>query len=160
MPWNQTVFNDRIAPAFAGMSANTRPSDDISRLVADAGGIGFGLPVWQGAAANQVTATFSVTIANFVGVTLRDVSLARTAADTAFLDKFKQGDACAVRREGAPVWVATAVTVTAGQLAYITPAGGFTNVSNGGANCGPIGRWDSSNSAPGLARLELHKKSQ
>jgi hypothetical protein len=159
MPWNQTTFPDRMAPAFAGMPANTRPADDISRLVADAGGIGFGLPTWQGAASNQITATFSVTIANFVGVTIRDVTLARTAADAAFLDKFKQGDGAAVRREGV-IWVASAVTVTAGQLAYITPAGGFTNVSNGGANCGPIGRWDSSNAAPGLARLELHKKSQ
>lgn len=159
MPWNQTTFNDRIAPAFAGMPANTRPADDISRLVADAGGIAFGVGVWQGAAANQITATFSATLANFVGVTIRDVTLARTQADASFIDKFMQGDGAAVRREGV-IWVTTAVAVTAGQLAYITPAGGFTNTANGGANVGPIGRWDSSNSAPGLARLELHKKSQ
>lgn len=159
MPWNQTTFNDRIPVAVPGMVGNMRPGDDITRLCADAGGIGFGVAVFQGGAANQVTTTFSATLANFVGVTQKDVSLVRTQADLAFVDKFKQGDGMTVRREG-EIWVTTAVAVTAGQLAYVTPAGGFTNVSNGGANCGPFGRWDTSNAAPGLARLELHKKSQ
>jgi hypothetical protein len=155
MPWNQTTFTDRLAAAFPGMVANTRPSDIVSKLCADAGGFTFGLPVFQGAAANQVTATF--TLNKFLGVVLKDITKVRGAADAAFVDKIKQYGSCAVVREGV-VWVTTALAVAVDDPAYITPAGGYTNVSNGGANEGPIGRWDSATSGAALARLELLKR--
>lgn len=152
--WDQTVFNDRLRPAVAGMIANTRPKDTVSKIVADVAGVGFGLPVFQGGAANQITAAFALD--GFIGVTIRDVTLARTQVDIAFTDKYKQGENAGILREGV-IWVEASVAVSANDAAYVTPAGAFTNVDGGGANAGPIGRWDSDTAGVGLARLELLK---
>lgn len=159
MPWNQTTFDDRLRPAVVGMIANTRPKDTVSKIVADAAGIAFGLAVFQGTAANQITATFSATLKNFVGVTIRDMTLARTQADIASVDKYKQYESAGILREGT-IWVTASLAVAVGDLAYVTPAGAFTNTANAGANAGPIGRWDSATAGAAIARLELMKKSQ
>lgn len=151
----QTSYSDRLRPAVAGMIANSRPKDTISRIVAPAGGLAFGVPAFQGAAANQVTSTFALD--GFVGITIRDVTLARTIADATSIDKYKQGENCGVLREGV-IWVQASVAVDPNDPIYITPASAFTNVANSGANAGPFGRWDSATAGAGLARAELVKK--
>lgn len=155
MAFPQTTYTGKMRPYVVGMVLNSRPKDVVSRIVADVAGIGFGLPVFQGASPNQVTATF--TLNKFIGVTERDTTFARTVSDMTFLDKYKQGENCGVMREGV-IGVMTAVAVAADDPAYITPAGGFTNVPNSGANEGPIGRWDSTTSGAALAKLELLKR--
>ena len=156
MPWNQTVFPDRLPRGFPGMPANTRPTDQVSKICADAGGLNFGVPAFQGAAANQVTATF--TLNKFLGVTIRDVTKVRTQVNIANIDKFEQYEQLAIMREGC-IFVTTGVAVAVDDPAYVTPAGAFTNVPNGGANEGPIGRWDSATTGAALAVLELMKRS-
>lgn len=151
----QTSYSDRLRPAVVGMIANSRPKDTISRIVQPAGGIGFGVAAFQGAAANQITTTFA--LGGFVGITIRDVTLARTVGDVASIDKYMQGENAGVLREGV-IWVQASVAVNPNDPIYVTPAGAFTNVAAGGANAGPFGRWDSATAGAGLARAELVKK--
>jgi len=149
----QTTYSDRLRPAVVGMIANSRPKDVVSKIIEPAGGAGFGVPVYQGTAANQVTTTLNT---KPMGVTIRDVTLVRAGGDDANVDKFKQGETAAVLREGI-IWVQASVAVAVGDPVYATPAGAWTNVSNGGANAAFKGRWDSATAGIGIARVELLK---
>ena len=144
------AYDAKIGQAFPGMIANSRPGDGISRIIEDATGVGFGVCVFQGTKDNTVTKTAS---AKFRGVTAADITLVHKGAD---VDKYVKGETVGVRN-GGTIWVTNgAVAVAAGDSVYVTPAGGLTNVSNGGANfrCGDA-TFDTTAAAGALVRLSL-----
>lgn len=145
-------YDSRIAQAFPGMVANSRPGDGVTVIIEDAAGCGFGLPVFQGVKDNGVTKTPS---AKFVGITPIDITLVHKGTD---LDKYKQGENATAKRGGV-IWVTNGAAVVAkGDPVYITPAGAYTNVEAAGANFA-AGRsvFDSSAAAGALVRVEINK---
>lgn len=67
----QDTYNSAPGTAFPGMVADGETSNRISRTVEDAGGIGFGVPVWRGVGDRGCTATVG-TAATFLGFTIAD----------------------------------------------------------------------------------------
>lgn len=145
-------YDARIAQAFAGMVANSRPGDGVTVLCEDAAGMAFGVPVFQGVKDNGVTTTPS---AKFVGITPSDPTLVHKGAD---VDKYKQGENATAKRGGV-IWVVNgAAPVVKGDPVFVTPGKAFTNVNGGGANFA-AGRsfFDSSAAAGALVRIEINK---
>ncbi|MCS3467093.1 hypothetical protein M2401_000814 [Pseudomonas sp. JUb42] len=137
MPAIQTTYSTNIAARKLGHIPDMTQADLISRNVETAAGIGFGLPVAQGADENGCIA-FAGT--GFLGVTARDRSV--TVAD-----KFSQYDSARILKKG-PITVTASVAVAAGDSVYLTSAGAFTNVSTSNTQI-PNSRWDSTTTTAG-----------
>lgn len=146
----QTTYSDSMAAAFVGMISNTEPNVLISRLVETEGGIGFGVPVIQGTADNEVDEVAASTDA-VIGITVRDQS---TTDDT-----FAEGESALLMRKGV-MWVTVtdAGGVAAGDDVWVKVADGtFSNADAGSdgslklAGC----RWESSAANGALAKLRV-----
>lgn len=147
MPAIQTTYSERQRVAFAGMIANSEENNEVTRLVEDAGGIGFGKACYRGTADNQVTATPS---AKFVGISVRNLTLEAVDAD-----KYVQKANIPLMNRGV-IWVTAGVNVADGDPVYVTPAGVFTNVDGTGANfLIADAEYDTTASAAALAKVRL-----
>lgn len=127
MPPVQTTYTERMPVAFEGMAGDMETWDADSRLCETAAGINFGRAVAQGTAAKG--AVLGGALNAFVGITLKDVTLAASQAD-----KYAQRDLMAVLYRGT-VWVKPVVAVAAGDpVHYSTTTGELTNTGG----IGPI----------------------
>lgn len=61
MPFVQTTYSERMRLGFVGMIVDAEPKLTISRVVETAAGIGFGVPVFQGAADHGIVGPAAVT---------------------------------------------------------------------------------------------------
>lgn len=146
----QSTYSENIRAAVPGQLVDTIPKTLLSRTVEDAGGLAFGIPVAQGAADKGIRAfTTSDTAADFVGITVRERSVAAEA------DQFKQYDSARVLTQGA-ICVLASVAVAVGDPVYVVPATGlFTNVATGNVQL-PNARFDTSTTAINqLAQVRL-----
>lgn len=116
----QTSYNLVPAAGFPGMIADQGPRTVISREIEGAA-IGFGVPVFQGAADHGVSATGSV----FRGITVLDPTVSATLTD-----EYAVGHTAAVLVKG-PVFVRAAEPVVAGAAVFFTAAGLFSDASAG-----------------------------
>lgn len=150
MPAVQTNYTTMSA-ARAGQIAEWNDAQVlISRSVDTVAGVGFGLPVQQGATDRAVKAIGDGAATGFVGVTVRSQS-----QDANVGDKWAQGDDARVMRKGS-IWVPVGADVAAGDAVYFTPAGVWTNTSNTNANTlVPGARWDVGATNGNLAELYL-----
>ncbi|GFO81231.1 MAG: hypothetical protein A49_08580 [Methyloceanibacter sp.] len=145
----QTTYNETMDAARVGQPVNTEWKNDISRTVEDAAGVGFGLPVAQGANDGGCKATEN-TDTEILGITVREVS-----TDANDPDKFSQYMSARVRTKGV-IWVVAAEGVAAGDPVYVTLAtGAFGKTAGANILQIPNARWDSSASADGLAKVRL-----
>ena len=147
----QTTYAENMAPAVAGQIANSEPNTLISRTVETAEGIGFGLPVAQGAEDDGVIAT-EAGVTEILGVTVRERSLNANTPNA-----FGQYDSARIMTKG-PIWVEASVAVNAGDPVWVTVAtGAWTNADAGGGNSVQLvgARWDSSTSGAGLAKIRM-----
>lgn len=155
----QTSYSDSISAARAGMIANEEPCVLISRTVADAAGIGFGVVVQEaatdGSKDGHCTAdldTADLDAYKFLGITVRERSVRPETPS-----KFAQYESARIMRKGV-VWVEVAGAVKAGEDVTVTLATGVLGTA--GASAGtivaiPNARWESSTSGAGLAKLRL-----
>ena len=146
----QTVYNENMDAARAGMIANTEPSVLISRNAEDADGMGFGRAAVQGTADKGCKKTEAGDAA-ILGISVRERSV---DADT---DKFKQYDSVRLMTKG-PIWVDASVAVDAGDPVWVTVlSGAFTNVDAGSSLTVKIAnaRWDTSTTGAALAVVRL-----
>lgn len=103
----QSVYRPQIAPAVAGMVANTIDYSAISRICETAAGIPFGVAVSYGASAKGAVLGGS----NFLGVTVKDITLnqisvGQFAADNTYApaDTYSQYETMGVLTRG-DIWV-------------------------------------------------------
>lgn len=142
-------YDARIAQAFPGMIANSRPGDGVSGMCEDAAGVGFGIALFQGTKDNTFTKTPN---AKPIGITPSDPTLVHKSTD---LDKYKQGENLTAKRGGV-IWVTNgAAAVVKKDPVYVTPAGAFTNVSAGNTRFGNS-YFDSSAAAAAMVKIELN----
>lgn len=151
MPSVQTSYNGVHAPAYAGMVANQEPRTVISRVVANASGLGFGVIAVQGAGDDQVQASVAGAGAPFRGVSIVDLLVPAYAGYVA--DTYAQGAIAAVMTKGV-VWVVAAGPVAAGAPAFFDPATGALSADN--SHTAIDGTFDSSGAAGALVKLRLN----
>lgn len=149
----QTTYSERISAARVGQIANTEDCVIISRNVETPAGIGFGLPVMQGAAQDGVVALASGAT-NIVGITVRARSV-----NPAFPDGYQRYESARLMRKGV-IWVLVtdAGGVAQGDPVWVTEStGGFSNADPGsGAGQRINGAiWDSSGANGTLARIRF-----
>jgi len=158
MPAVQTSYSENIGAARAGMIANEEPATLISRTVADAAGIGFGVVVQEAAADGskdgQCTAdldTADMDAYKFLGITVRERSVRPETPN-----KFAQYESARIMRKGV-IWVEVAGAVKAGEDVTVTLATGVLGTAGVGAGiiAIPNARWESSATGAGLAKLRL-----
>lgn len=112
MAINQDTYLDTLPVAYPGMVANGETSNRISRTCEDAGGIGFGVPVYRGSGDHGCTRTPN---AFFLGITIAHEALGLLPGGTA--DEYAQYDDVAIMTEGV-IWVTAGEAVTDGAPAY------------------------------------------
>lgn len=150
MPSVQDTYNRTISAARAGFIANEEPKTLISRNVEDAAGIVFGKVVQQGATDDGCTAVLTgMTAETFLGITAMDRGVRPT-----FPNGFARYDSARILRKGV-IWVQVSAAVDAGDAATVTLANG--NISSAAVAEGivAIGRFDSSTTGAGLAKVRL-----
>lgn len=106
----QTSYSESFDAGYAGMVANGETSNRISRTCEDAGGIGFGVPVYRGSADHGCTATVG-TLASFLGFSIAHQALGLLAGQTA--DEYAQYETVAILTGGA-IYVEVTGAVTDG----------------------------------------------
>ncbi|WP_457586149.1 structural cement protein Gp24 [Ensifer canadensis] len=122
------VSYSRDTPAgYPGMIATTEPHFITSMIVAAASGnIPFGVGVIYDTA--EDTVKLPAAIGKFAGVAVVDRTLPFANGEV-----YKPYDQISVMKNGS-IWVTALVAVAQGDAVYMTPTGGFTNVSNSAAN--------------------------
>lgn len=132
MPAVQTTYSERIGVARAGMVADERNYDSITRINETAAGIGFGLAVKQGS--TDGVCALAGAIAAFLGVSIRDVTL-----ESSQLDKYADGQAVGILTAG-PIWVEVSDTPGVSDPVHFSATTGVFATSGG---TGPIvgARW-------------------
>lgn len=98
MPELQTTYTEAQLAGYAGMVANGETSNRISRTCEDAGGIGFGKPVYRGSGDNGCTGTVG-TLATFLGFTIESKTLPLPAGGT--VDEYAQYQNVNIMTQGA-----------------------------------------------------------
>lgn len=144
----QSAYNTGIQPAVAGMWADMSNWDADSLNCETTDGIGFGLAVGQGSADRG--GVLGGSLANFRGVSVRDVTQVSDDGDAYALNK-----EMAVGYRGA-IWVQTSVATSPTDPVHYDATTGIFQISGGS---GPIvgGRWlQSSDAGLGLLRLSGH----
>ncbi len=120
----QTTYLTNLASGFAGQVANGENSNRISRTVEDAGGIGFGTPVYRGSGDRGCTATVG-TLATFLGFTIAHEALGLVAGGTA--DEYAQYDSAGILTSGA-IYVAVKGAVTDGAALTVGAGAGLADL--------------------------------
>jgi hypothetical protein len=153
MPPIQTTYNSEYTAAFAGMVANMETRNVISRTVQDAT-LAFGVPVFQGALDNSVTATpgtafrgISIVEKNALPFTMTGGSLAASGMT------YQQGDTAGIITKGV-VWVLASSVTVAGQQVYLTAGGLYTDVASGDTAI-PGALFDDSVASGALVKIRL-----
>jgi len=139
----QSTYSRTLVAGTAGQPATMSGWDADTKICETVAGIGFGLAVSQGSAANGVT----LGGAAFVGVSLRDVTLPPSQTDkyiqTQNMSVFVRGD----------IWVNVEDDVAIGhEVKYDATTG---QMGHTGGTAVPNARWMTAASAGGLAILRL-----
>lgn len=151
MPAVQTTYASSIRPAVPGMPASMYGYNADSRICESAN-IPFGVAVSQGSADDGATLGGT----SPVGVAIRDVTLLRGVGDIANIDKFKQYETLGVMVQG-EIWVLTDGAVTKGGVCtYDNTTGVLGSVAAGAGRTAFPGRWQSSTTGAGLAKLRVN----
>jgi hypothetical protein len=122
----QNTYKTGFDAGYVGMVANGETSNRISRTVEDAAGIAFGKAAFRGADDRGCTAT--PTAGKFMGIAIADIGVV-PSLDNTNADVYPQYSTAGLLNEGV-IFVQPSVTVAAGDQAYVTSAGAFTNVSS------------------------------
>lgn len=144
----QSTYSNSVPTGYAGMVYDGEVSNRISRTVEDSAGIAFGTACFRGAGNHGTTATPSAN--KFLGVAIADAGQVPGLGETA--DTIAQNRTIALLNEGV-IWVNAAVAVNAGDAAYVTSAGAFTNVAT--SNTALPAHFDATISAAGLVPLRV-----
>lgn len=145
----QSTYSATQRPGLPGHVADQRAAVMRSVTVEAVGGLGFGLPVFQGTLDEAGRVKINAdTITDFLGVSVRDRSVMEG-------DGYKQYESARVMQTG-PIWVTAAVQVAAGDPVAVTSAGVWSNVAGTDGLVIPDARWDTSTVGTNkLARIHI-----
>ena len=163
MPALQTTYGPYLAPAFAGMVADMRHSNVVSREVEGTASLPFGAVALRGVGDHGCGPVGLANAKGFLGVAVADATVRPTnnlvsgAADSyapaGAAVTGSGADTAAIMTRGA-IWVNVAGAVTQGDAAYyVTATGAFTNSAT--SSTAITGVFDTSTSGAGLAILVL-----
>ena len=140
----QSTYSDEISEAVAGMAVNMT-NWDVDTRICESAAIGFGLACAQGT--NDKGALLGGALADFVGVSVRDITLVHDTPD-----QYEEADNLGVANEG-DWWVQTSVATSPTDPVHYDATTGIFAISGGS---GPIvgARWMKSRGA-GLGCLRL-----
>lgn len=155
MPAVQTSYSERMAPGLNGQPATMVTWNDDTRVCEEDSGIGFGLAVQQGVG-DKGALLGAAAATDFVGVTVRDVTLDPATHAAVGVDKYAKGDNMAVRTMG-DIYIAVESAVVAGDnVTFNATTGKLSSAATSGSQFAITGaRWMSSASAGAIARLRL-----
>lgn len=145
MPAIQTEYRTGIRPAVAGMVANERAWDAISRNNETEAGLGFGLAVGRGD--DDRGCKLGGTLPEFLGVSMKDITL-----DVRNGDMYAQNNTVGIFTEG-EIWVQVSGTPGPADPVHFDATTGVFAASGGS---GPVrgARWMET-AADGLGRVYL-----
>lgn len=126
-----TTYPTDIPVGYAGMPARQEASNRISRTIEDVAGIGFGKAAFRGVGDAGITGTPAT--GKFLGITIAHYAPPPARATGVQTDAYPEKSSVPLMTRGV-IWVVAAVAVNDGDQVYVLPNGGFTNVSNAGAN--------------------------
>ncbi len=144
-----TGYDFTMARGQVGQLADSRDNSVLS--FAAEGAIAFGIPVMRGTADNQVVISDA---SSFVGVSLFEhnhENAYQTTGGAEYLD----GEAVSVLSQGSVLVVVDEV-VTAGETAYVTVSGTFSNSDGAGANL-LVGEYETSGAIGDLVVLTINR---
>ena len=150
MPELQTAYADRQPVGFAGQKVDGEEYNAITRVCETPAGINFGRAVQRGAADQGcIAADATQSDANFLGISVRDVSVRPSAGD-----KYPDGGNVTILTQGS-IWVRVGEAVAQGQAAlYEAASGNFMVTAAVGRIALPAGwRFDTAAANGGLAKL-------
>ena len=96
----QSTYSDRMHPAVAGMRADMRAWDGLTRTCETVAGIGFGLAVGRGDTDSSNGCKLAGSLPDFLGVSQRDVTLEARAT----IDKYAEHENVGILTAGT-IWV-------------------------------------------------------
>lgn len=149
MAVNQDTYTDTPAAGYPGMVANGETSNRISRTCADAGGIPFGVPVYEGT--NPHTCTRTPGAGRFLGITIAHEALGILPGGSA--DRYAQYDNVAIMTQGV-IWVTAGEAVTARAPAFDSGAAIVDTATDNTALTG----WEFDEAAANAAIVKLAKR--
>lgn len=147
----QTEYTERQRQALVGQIATMNDWDGDTRVVEPSSGIPFGRACCQGSSDKGVG--LGGALATFVGVSIRDTTLAPVSADSDYLDEYPQYSNAGILTRG-KIWVQPGSSVTAGAVVHYNATTGVFDDS-GGSGPLPGARWETGLNADGLAMLRL-----
>jgi hypothetical protein len=135
----QSTYRPQIPYGLVGMPADGINASDDSKTVETVAGIGFGLVVSQGAREDGIVVGGA---ANPIGLTMRDVTLARSPIDPlssvlAPIDVYPQWSNAAIRSRG-HIWVLATATVNPGDTLFYNAATGALGGAGGQTAAGTV----------------------
>lgn len=149
----QTTYSERIAPPMPGVLAGNVDNARIATGICETAspGIPFGRAVSQGTLSDQGRLLGGATLANFRGVSVRDVTL---RGDLAVVDAYLPPNNLACMESG-EIWVEPGVAVAVTDPVHYVAATGIFTISGG---VGPIvgAKWKTSCGIGGRAILQLN----
>lgn len=152
----QSTYSERIPQAVAGMIADMSSWDADSRTVENSNGVGFGLAVGRGTADGGCRLG-AAAVTDFLGIAVRDVTLAPQSADSDYVDEYQQHALAAVLTRGV-IWVAVEHAVADGNdVTFNSTTGALSTAGTSGTQFLVTGaRWmDTQATVGGLARVRL-----
>lgn len=144
----QATYTERMKRAVAGMAANMREYDGITRNCETSAGIGFGLAVGRGADKER-GCVLGGTLPTFLGVSTRDVTLETTVAT----DEYQLDKNVGIQTHG-DVWVQVTGNPDPSDPVHYDGTTGIFAASGG---IGPVvgARWGSETQSNGICLLHL-----
>lgn len=152
----QSTYTERMQPAVAGMIANMTTCDVDTRIVENSDGVPFGRAVGRGVA-DRGCRLGAGAATDFLGISVRDVTLAPVTADSAYVDEYQQRALAGILFRG-DIWVQVESAVVDGaDVTFNTLTGKLSSAAAGGSQFAITGaRWlDTQATVNGLARVRL-----
>lgn len=117
----QTTYALRQNKGFVGQKVNGEEYNAVTRLAEDAAGLAFGKPVARGAGDQGCLLATAGNIANFLGISVRDVSVRPSAGD-----KYPQNGNATILTSGAIFVKLDGACAPGNPVRYDTGTGNFT----------------------------------
>lgn len=152
----QASYSANMREAVAGMWANMKNSQADSRTVENSNGVPFGRAVGKGTRDNGCRLG-AAAAGDFLGVSLRDTTLAPQADDADYVDIYEDGDLAGIAVQG-DVWVEVGAAVVDGDnVSYNALTGVLSSAATSGSQFAVTGaRWMTTQATVGgLAVLRL-----
>ena len=123
----QTTYALRQNKGFVGQKVNGEEYNAVTRVVEDAAGLAFGKPVARGAGDQGCLLLTAGNVANFLGISVRDVSVRPSAGD-----KYPQYGNATILTSGAIFGKLDGACTPGQQVRYDTATGNFTAAAAAG----------------------------